>query len=114
MVEKDKMILNLGLFKSLKSGYSKYIKNDRDKKALLENLLEYVKKYLDLVIAMFEGENDESANQIKNLGFTESFCNLFLDSDILEVLKVKVWKIFLNIYLKFPKTLMVDLPVFFE
>ena len=104
------MVLNLALFGDTAAAAKLAPGNRR----VLGLLLEYVKRYLDLIISMFEGRNDESTNQIKNLGFSEGFCREFLNSRIAEVLKIKVWRIFLNIYLKFPKTVRADMPVFFE
>ena len=114
IIDYDKMILDLSLFEQLFNERSKLGRIIVTPNSVLEELLEYIKRYLDLIISMFEGNIDESINQIKNLGFSEAFCREILEGDIIEVIKIKVWKIFLNIYLKFPKTVRKDLPVFFE
>jgi hypothetical protein len=115
IIAKDKMILDLSLFENLDNNLNRSsVKFGKKNLKVLGSLLEYMKRYLDLIISMFEGKNDESINQIKNIGFNEAFCRDFLNGPIIEVLKIKVWRIFLNIYLKFPKTICVDMPVFFE
>lgn len=112
IIDEDKMVLDLALFQTLTTPAKKKV--NQKSLRVLSSLLEYMKRYLDLIISMFEGRNDESINQIKNIGFSEAFCRDFLDGPIVEVLKIKVWRIFLNIYLKFPKTVCTDMPVFFE